>query len=80
MTAGVLRGERARFQLFGDTVNTAARMESNGAKQKIHISEQTANYLANAGKSDWYVPREDKIVAKGKFGLVKRIWIQIGKV
>ena len=27
VTAGVLRGERARFQLFGDSVNTAARME-----------------------------------------------------
>jgi class 3 adenylate cyclase len=27
VTAGVLRGERARFQLFGHTVNTAARME-----------------------------------------------------
>ena len=68
MTAGVLRGERSRFQLFGDTVNTASRMESNGAPEKIHISEQTAEKLREAGKNDWFVPREDKIVAKGKAG------------
>lgn len=27
VTGGVLMGDKARFQLFGDTVNTAARME-----------------------------------------------------
>ena len=27
VTAGVLRGERGRFQLFGDVMNTASRME-----------------------------------------------------
>jgi len=27
VTAGILKGDRARFQLFGDTINTANRME-----------------------------------------------------
>ena len=64
--AGVLRGDKTRFQLFGDTVNTAARMESNGVKGKIHISQSTADELITAGKAQWLIPREDKIVAKGK--------------
>ena len=64
--AGVLRGDKTRFQLFGDTVNTAARMESNGVKGKIHISQSTADELITAGKAQWLIPRVDKIVAKGK--------------
>jgi class 3 adenylate cyclase len=34
VTAGVLRGERARFQLFGDAMNMASRM---GALNKKHL-------------------------------------------
>jgi class 3 adenylate cyclase len=50
VTAGVLRGERARFQLFGDTVNTAARMEQTGMKDKIQLSQATADYIIAGGK------------------------------
>merc|ERR1711953_1184320 len=45
VTGGVLRGEKSRFQLFGDTVNTASRMESNGVKGRIHCSEATADEI-----------------------------------
>lgn len=59
VTAGVLRGDRARFQLFGDTVNTAARIESTGKRDRIHLSESTANIIIAAGKADWVKPREE---------------------
>jgi len=65
-TAGVLRGEKGRFQLFGDTVNTAARMESTGVKGKIHISQSTADELVLKGKGHWITSREERVVAKGK--------------
>ena len=65
-TAGVLRGAKGRFQLFGDTVNTAARMESNGVRGRIQVSQATADALIAKGKSHWLTPREDKVVAKGK--------------
>jgi class 3 adenylate cyclase len=30
VTGGVLRGDKSRFQLFGDTMNTTARVETTG--------------------------------------------------
>lgn len=66
VTAGVLRGDRARFQLFGDTVNTTARMETMGQKNRIHLSQDTADLLVAAGKGHWLQPREDMITPKGK--------------
>ena len=70
VTAGVLRGERSRFQLFGDTMNTASRMESTGVRDRIQISEETAEFLSVAGKESWFFPRSEKVTAKGKGWLV----------
>ena len=72
-TAGVLRGAKARFQLFGDTVNTAARMESNGLPNKIHVSQATADLLTAGGKGFWLTQREELIEAKGK-GKMQTWW------
>lgn len=66
VTAGVLRGDKARFQLFGDTINTTSRIESTGKRDRIHISQETAEYLITAGKQHWLKLREDRVTAKGK--------------
>lgn len=66
VTGGVIRGENARFQLFGDTVNVAARMESTGVPSRIQISKDTAELLVAADKSHWCKPRDDTVNVKGK--------------
>jgi hypothetical protein len=66
VTGGVLRGQNARFQLFGDTVNCASRMESTGLKDRIQMSKPTAELLIAAGKGKWIVKREGKVDVKGK--------------
>ncbi len=74
VTAGVLRGEKSRFQLFGDTVNTAARMESTGVAGRIQLSHATAHYLEAQNKKHWLEQREDSVAAKGK-GVLETYWL-----
>jgi class 3 adenylate cyclase len=50
VTAGVIRSQNARFQLFGDTVNTASRMETTGEAGMIHLSQETVDQLLTQGK------------------------------
>lgn len=78
VTAGVLRGDRSRFQLFGDTVNTAARMESHGIPGRIHCSQSTADQLLKKGKGAWLTPRDQSINAKGK-GILSTYWIEASR-
>jgi Adenylate and Guanylate cyclase catalytic domain len=77
VTGGLLRGERSRFQLFGDTVNTASRIESTGQGGMIHVSHATAELLTKAGKGNWVSMRPTKIVAKG-LGALQTYWLNAG--
>lgn len=79
VTAGVLRGDRARFQLFGDTVNTASRMESTGLQDRVQVSNTTAELLVDAGKASWLKQREDTVHAKGK-GVLVTYWAKPEKL
>ncbi|KAL7558130.1 hypothetical protein ACA910_013186 [Epithemia clementina (nom. ined.)] len=76
VTAGVLRGLKGRFQLFGDSMNTTSRMESTGLPDRIQVSQETATLLSEAGKAHWLSPRTDKVVAKGK-GELQTYWLNL---
>jgi class 3 adenylate cyclase len=76
VTAGVLRGEKSRFQLFGDTVNTASRMESTGKPGQIQCSGVTAELLEKAGYSAWLHERGERIEVKGK-GISQTFWVKV---
>jgi len=60
--AGVIGKNKYRYDLFGDTVNTASRIETNGEAGKINISETTYDLIK--GKHNC-IPRGE-IHAKGK--------------
>ena len=52
------------MQLFGDTVNTASRIETTGERDKIHISKETAEMIQKSGKASWVKPRGEVVTAK----------------
>jgi adenylate cyclase len=68
--AGVIGIKKFFYDVWGDTVNTASRMESSGAPGRVHISEETAELV-----SDQFCVKERGLVeVKGK-GSLRTYWL-----
>ena len=62
IVAGVIGKKKFIFDIWGDTVNTASRMESHGEPGKIHLSGVTYDLL----KDKYNFSSRGKIKIKGK--------------
>ena len=62
--AGIVGIKKFQYDIWGDTVNTASRMESNGAVGKINISQSTYELLKEDARFSFEA--RGKIHAKGK--------------
>jgi adenylate cyclase len=50
--AGVIGGHKYTYDLWGDTVNTASRMESQGQREEVHVSESFVRNLCDLSGSE----------------------------
>ena len=76
VVANVVGSRNPRYCLFGDTVNTSSRMESNSIENRIHCSHVAAKLLR---EQDPDIPMESRgiIAVKGK-GKMQTYWVNEG--
>ncbi|MCO4763075.1 MAG: adenylate/guanylate cyclase domain-containing protein [Myxococcales bacterium] len=66
LVAGVLGRDRVQFDIWGDTVNVASRMESHGVPAEVHVSAAVAERLAGRTDSDLHFEPRGEVDIKGR--------------
>ncbi|MFZ0627018.1 MAG: adenylate/guanylate cyclase domain-containing protein [Acidimicrobiia bacterium] len=73
VTAGIIGRSKFSYDLWGDTVNTASRMESSGDPERIQMTEDTHSLV----QDDYVCEPKGTVDVKGKGPMV--VWYLVGR-